>query len=91
VLSFAVLFGQATLRRLQELVEEIAKPTSEVTDVESPLDGPRRLLPVQMERDFRLVWMLPRNDVVLSDLDRLSAARTDERRSFAHQTVDSRK
>jgi len=52
--------------------------------MESPLGGPGRLLSVQMERDFSLVWVLSRDDVVLSSPDRLSAGGTNERRSFAH-------
>jgi hypothetical protein len=71
-----------TLGTLHELVEEIAEPTAEMLDVESPL-GARRFA-VQMEGNFSLYAMLPRDDIVLSGLDRLSAARTDKRRSVLH-------
>jgi len=73
-------------RRSDQLVEAVPESTTEVADVESPLDAPR-LLPVQMERDFRFSRMLPRDDVVLSGLDGMSAGGTHEGRSFVHQTV----
>jgi len=68
--------------RLHELVEAITESPSEVADVESSFDPLSRPLAIQMERDFGFSWMLPRDDVVLSGLYRLSASRTDERRSL---------
>src|SRR5215471_11522495 len=88
---FGLDFGPRTRlgarhRRSDQLVEAIPESTTEVADVESPLDAPR-LFPVQMKGNFSLYSMLPRDDVVLSGFDRLSAARTDERRSFVHYAL----
>src|SRR5215471_13058740 len=89
---FGLDFGPRTRlgarhRRSDQLVEAIPESTTEVADVESPLDRLSRALAIQMERNVRLSRMLPRYDVVLSRLHRLSAARTDERHSLVHQTL----
>jgi hypothetical protein len=73
--------------RISELVEELADPTTEVTDVESSLMCFRTILAVQVEREFISQRVLPSSDVVCAWVDGLTARGADIRRRLLEHAL----
>jgi hypothetical protein len=72
----AVTPARLQRRFMDQLVDVLARATTEVFDVEPPYRPDRLLVPLHVQAEVRRKRILPRDDVVLAGFDDLAAART---------------